>query len=187
MIKTFAELQNMMNMKKQQGKAVSYSYRSAEQILQHFKSLDSGWDIMLTDYVEEIGGKLFIRSVAAVSTGTIHQSAQAFAELSETPVLKLKAGGERKQMTDPQWTGAVSSYARKYALQGLFGIADIDIDELEAEQEVIRAKTRDFIAEIKSANNEAQVNKIAKEAKAAGRAQEVLEAYNERMEELKHD
>ena len=32
-------------------------------------------------------------------------------------------------MQVPQWTGAVSSYARKYALQGLFGIGEKDVDE----------------------------------------------------------
>ena len=36
-------------------------------------------------------------------------------------------------MQDPQWTGAVSSYARKYALQGLFAIGEKDIDEYPAE------------------------------------------------------
>ena len=31
-------------------------------------------------------------------------------------------------MQVPQWTGAVSSYAGKYALQGLFGIGEEDVD-----------------------------------------------------------
>ncbi len=50
-------------------------------------------------------------------------------QVVSVPILKLKAGGEKKQMTEPQWTGAVSSYARKYALQGLFGIGEKDVDE----------------------------------------------------------
>lgn len=37
-------------------------------------------------------------------------------------------------MQDPQWTGAVSSYARKYALQGLFAIGEKDIDEYPVEE-----------------------------------------------------
>ena len=34
-------------------------------------------------------------------------------------------------MQEPQWTGAVSSYARKYALQGLFAIGEKDVDEYQ--------------------------------------------------------
>lgn len=37
-------------------------------------------------------------------------------------------------MQEPQWTGAVSSYARKYALQGLFAIGEKDIDEYPVEE-----------------------------------------------------
>ena len=50
-------------------------------------------------------------------------------------------------MQVPQWTGAVSSYARKYALQGLFGIGEKDVDEYpsdtnEPEQPKAKAKVR---------------------------------------------
>uniref|UniRef100_UPI001BD49FE9 ERF family protein n=1 Tax=Streptococcus oralis TaxID=1303 RepID=UPI001BD49FE9 len=38
------------------------------------------------------------------------------------------------QMQDPQWTGAVGSYARKYALQGLFAIGGEDVDEYPVEE-----------------------------------------------------
>ncbi|SUO38458.1 ERF family protein [Streptococcus pneumoniae] len=37
-------------------------------------------------------------------------------------------------MQDPQWTGAVGSYARKYALQGLFAIGGEDVDEYPVEE-----------------------------------------------------
>ncbi|HGR0577427.1 TPA: ERF family protein, partial [Streptococcus pneumoniae] len=42
--------------------------------------------------------------------------------------------GDVKQMQDPQWTGAVGSYARKYALQGLFAIGGEDVDEYPVEE-----------------------------------------------------
>ena len=184
----FNELQNKMNLKKQKGQAVNYTYRSAEQILEHFKAQDSGWEVILTDDISEIGGKLFMKSTAIARDGDEEHEAIGFAELSDVPILKLKAGGEKKQMTEPQWTGAVSSYARKYALQGLFGIADVDVDELELQQEVIhkkeQVKKRDFSQEIKQANTKDEVVKIAKEAKSFGLGKSILEAYTEKIKEF---
>lgn len=184
----FNELQNKMNLKKQKGQAVNYTYRSAEQILEHFKAQDSGWEVILTDDISEIGGKLFMKSTAIARDADEKHEAIGFAELSEVPILKLKAGGEKKQMTEPQWTGAVSSYARKYALQGLFGIADVDVDELELQQEVIhkkeQVKNRDFSQEIKQANTKDEVMKIAKEAKSFGLGQSILETYTEKIKEF---
>lgn len=184
----FNELQNKMNLKKQKGQAVNYAYRSAEQILEHFKAQDSGWEVILTDDISEIGGKLFMKSTAIARDADEKHEAIGFAELSDVPILKLKAGGEKKQMTEPQWTGAVSSYARKYALQGLFGIADVDVDELELQQEVIhkkeQVKKRDFSQEIKQANTKDEVVKIATEAKSFGLGKSVLEAYTEKIKEF---
>lgn len=184
----FNELQNKMNLKKQKGQAVNYTYRSAEQILEHFKAQDSGWEVILTDDISEIGGKLFMKSTAIARDAEEKHEAIGFAELSDVPILKLKAGGEKKQMTEPQWTGAVSSYARKYALQGLFGIADVDVDELELQQEVIhkkeQVKKRDFSQEIKQASTKDEVVKIAKEAKSFGLGQIILEAYTEKIKEF---
>lgn len=184
----FNELQNKMNLKKQKGQAVNYTYRSAEQILEHFKAQDSGWEVILTDDISEIGGKLFMKSTAIARDADEEHEAIGFAELSDVPILKLKAGGEKKQMTEPQWTGAVSSYARKYALQGLFGIADVDVDELELQQEVIhkkeQVKNRDFSQEIKQANTKDEVMKIAKEAKSFGLGQSILETYTEKIKEF---
>ena len=53
--------------------------------------------------------------------------------MSPVPVFNTQKG-QIKQMQDPQWTGAVSSYARKYALQGLFAIGEKDIDEYPVEE-----------------------------------------------------
>ena len=184
----FNELQNKMNLKKQKGQAVNYTYRSAEQILEHFKAQDSEWEVILTDDISEIGGKLFIKSTAIARDADEKHEAIGFAELSDVPILKLKAGGEKKQMTEPQWTGAVSSYARKYALQGLFGIADVDVDELELQQEVIhkkeQIKKRDFSQEIKQAKTKDEVVEIAKEAKSFGLGQIILETYKEKIKEF---
>ena len=66
--------------------------------------------------------------------------------MGTVPVLNTQKG-QFKQMQVPQWTGAVSSYARKYALQGLFGIGEKDVDEYpsdmnEPEQPKAKAKAK---------------------------------------------
>ncbi len=59
------------------------------------------------------------------------RDATAFSELDNVPVYK----NGNQQMQIPQWTGAVGSYARKYALQGLFAIGEDDVDDLSIEIE----------------------------------------------------
>ena len=41
-------------------------------------------------------------------------------------------------MTEPQWTGAVQSYAGKYALQSLFAIGDQDVDQFEMSEDSLQ-------------------------------------------------
>lgn len=84
---TFVDLQNHMNLRKQTGSQVKYTYRSAEQILQMFKTLSSGWEIALNDDILEIGGRLFVKSTAAVTNKDEKRSSVAFAELADVPVL----------------------------------------------------------------------------------------------------
>lgn len=184
---TFVDLQNHMNLKKQTGSQVKYTYRSAEQILQMFKTLSSGWEIALNDDILEIGGRLFVKSTAAVTNNDEKRSSVAFAELADVPVLNTQKG-DRKQMTEPQWTGAVSSYSRKYALQGLFGIADVDVDELELEQAAFKkkeeVKSRDFNEEMKQATSKEQVMAIAQDAKKYGQGHSVVETFTKKMKEF---
>lgn len=96
---TFVELQNHMNLKKQAGQQVKYTYRSAEQILQTFKTLDSGWEIALNDEIVTVANRIFIQSIAEVTDGTDKRSSRAFAELADVPVLNTQKG-ERKQMSE---------------------------------------------------------------------------------------
>lgn len=184
---TFVDLQNHMNLKKQTGSQVKYTYRSAEQILQMFKTLSSGWEIALNDDILEIGGRLFVKSTAAVTNNDEKRSSVAFAELADVPVLNTQKG-DRKQMTEPQWTGAVSSYSRKYALQGLFGIADVDVDELELEQAAFKkkeeVKSREFNEEMKQATSKEQVMAIAQDAKKYGQGHSVVETFTKKMKEF---
>jgi hypothetical protein len=97
----------------------NYKYRSAEQILESVKPLLQKHELTLTltDEIVQVGNKLFLKATACIfgSQGTI--SSNGFAEL-----------GEHKGMSSEQCTGTASSYARKYALNGLFLIDETESD-----------------------------------------------------------
>ncbi|HEX1091735.1 TPA: ERF family protein [Streptococcus pneumoniae] len=132
---TFAELQRKMQLEKRKTKDVKYAFRNAEDIYTAFKELNSDWSVIASDELIEVAGRVFIQSTAFAldKEGNIKQQSTSFAELSTVPVFNTQKG-QVKQMQDPQWTGAVSSYARKYALQGLFAIGEKDIDEYPVEE-----------------------------------------------------
>ena len=133
---TFAELQRKMQIEKQTKQGVKYPFRTAEDINNKFKSLDSGWSVSFPeDDIIQKGDKLYYKAVAVAkreSDGTI-EKAIGWAREEDVPVFHTQKG-DVKQMQDPQWTGAVGSYARKYALQGLFAIGGEDVDEYLVEE-----------------------------------------------------
>lgn len=104
--------------KGQYNKFGGYSYRSAEDILESVKPLlgEVGLALTITDTVEELeNGWVYVRATAAVqdaSGAAISASASA------------REPEQRKGMDAAQVTGSSSSYARKYALNGLFAIDD---------------------------------------------------------------
>ena len=133
---TFAELQRKMQIEKQTKQGVKYPFRTAEDINNKFKSLDSGWSVSFPeDDIIQKGDKLYYKAVAIAkreSDGTI-EKAVGWAREEDVPIFHTQKG-DVKQMQDPQWTGAVGSYARKYALQGLFAIGGEDVDEYPVEE-----------------------------------------------------
>ncbi|HHT7822771.1 TPA: ERF family protein [Streptococcus suis] len=132
---TFPELQQKMQLGKQKKQGVSYSFRNVEDITTKFKELDSGWVLKFEDCDPiELQGRLFYKSVAVASKDNEVHRAPGYAELSEVPFITTKKGTTIQQMQVPQWTGAVSSYARKYAVQGLFAIGEKDVDEYPVEE-----------------------------------------------------
>lgn len=102
--------------KGQTNKFGGYKYRSAEDILEAVKPLTTGEGLMLTvtDDIVEVGGRTFVKSTASVHLGHVAVNTSAFAELEVS----------KKGMDLAQLTGSASSYARKYALNGLFCIDD---------------------------------------------------------------
>ncbi len=96
-----------------------YKYRSAEQILEALKPLLNKYDSLLfmSDSIVEIGNKLFLKATASLTVKDQTVEVCGFAEM-----------GEHKGMSSEQTTGTASSYARKYALNGLFLIDETESD-----------------------------------------------------------
>jgi hypothetical protein len=93
-----------------------YKYRSCEDIVEAVKPVLRKYNfaLIITDDIVLIGERYYVKATAKISNGTITYSATAFAREEET----------RKGMDGSQVTGSSSSYARKYALNGLFAIDD---------------------------------------------------------------
>ena len=111
-----------------------YKYRSCEDILEAVKPLlkKHGASITISDELVQIGNRIYVKATAtfwnADGTGGVNIENTAFAREPDT----------KKGMDDSQVTGTASSYARKYALNGLLLIddtKDADTDENRNERE----------------------------------------------------
>lgn len=95
-----------------------YNYRSCEDILEGFKKLKTGLVLTVSDEIIVVGSgdkeRFYIKATATITNGVNSISNSALARESLT----------KKGMDDSQITGTASSYARKYALNGLFCIDD---------------------------------------------------------------
>jgi hypothetical protein len=102
-----------------------YAYRSCADILQAVKPLleRTACTLTVTDDIVEVGGRVYVRATATLTN--------AAGETARTTGFAREAG-EKKGCDDAQLTGACSSYARKYALNGLLAIDDTkDADDEE--------------------------------------------------------
>lgn len=100
-----------------------FNYRSVEDIYVAWKELNVPLVLIITDEINEEAGRVFIEALAEVKDlkGNVVEWAKAQAEL----------GAGKAGMSTEQATGSASSYARKYALNGLFLLDDnIDPDDL---------------------------------------------------------
>ena len=104
--------------KGQTNKFGGYSYRSAEDILTAVKPLlaEYACTLVISDDIVGVEGRVYVKATAVLAESESDYSiqVQGFAREAES----------RKGMDDSQITGSASSYARKYALNGLFAIDD---------------------------------------------------------------
>lgn len=163
-----------------------YSYRSAEGILEAVKPLLKGQGILLclTDDVVAIGDRIYVKATASITDGEEVFAVSAFAREEEV----------KKGMDGSQITGTASSYARKYALNGLFLIddtKDADTDEYHEQTTVGRATPKiDIDAYLRAVDDLKTANAVQlwwsanKSSIPNDIVQTIYQACKEKMKEL---
>lgn len=113
-----SQIQNKLNAPKGQYNSFGkYNYRNCEDILQALKPIlsEHKCHVSLSDEVVIVGNRFYIKATATITDSENNSfSTTAFAREAES----------KKGMDESQVTGSTSSYARKYALNGLFAIDD---------------------------------------------------------------
>ncbi len=157
-----------------------YNYRNLEDILNVVKPLccDAGLVLTITDELQEVAGRLFVKATATIThTDNSSISASAYAQHASN----------KKGCDEAQLTGLTSSYARKYACQGLFAIDDgIDNDAVnDLQQEPYNAqailKKVNLIKTVEALKVYAQQTK----SRYPNHSQEIIDICKARSEKLK--
>ena len=122
--------------KNQRNSFGGYNYRSCEDILEALKPVLAEFNaaVLLSDEIVQMGTRWYVKATATLKTENETISVTAYAREEET----------HKGMAESQITGSASSYARKYALNGLFGIDDTkDADTMDNRQTFSQPKKDD--------------------------------------------
>lgn len=164
-----------------------FKYRSCEDILEAVKPLlqKEGLYVTIADDIVVIGERFYVKATATLSDGENAISNHAFA----------REDAAKKGMDGSQVTGTASSYARKYALNGLLAIDDTkDADALNYSTPIKAADTTKAadnskakaIAEVRNAADIPSLNAVYKRhEKALGKDTDFLTECTTRKKQLK--
>lgn len=138
-MKELKEIQSALNVPKGQYNAFGkYKYRSCEDILAALKPLlkQQNCTLTISDDIQPVGSRIYVKATATLTNDKGEAAVTtAFAREEES----------KKGMDASQVTGAASSYARKYALNGLFAIDDTkDADALNVSAEYTQRQNPPF-------------------------------------------
>tara|TARA_R110000744_G_scaffold355344_1_gene461861 strand:+ start:220 stop:861 length:642 start_codon:yes stop_codon:yes gene_type:complete len=168
-IESIVYIQSTLNAPKgQQNTFGKYKYRSCEDILTAVKPLlaRKGLIQTITDSIELVGDRYYVKATITVTDGVSTVTSSAYAREQQA-----KYNKDGKETTDhAQITGATSSYARKYALNGMWCIddtKDADTDEFRRSetakaQGVIVQKTKEYITN----NQEEEIEELLLDSKS---------------------
>lgn len=122
--------------KNQKNEHGNFNFRSAEDICEGYKLVAGDTVLLIKDEVVLIGTRFYIKATASLHLGDEVISVDAFAREPE----------KFASMNEAQSTGSSSSYARKYALNGLFAIDDTkDVDASTTPEEKAKVDERENI------------------------------------------
>lgn len=159
--KKLAEIQKELKAPKNQYNSFGkYNYRSCEDILEGVKPLaaEKGCVVVVSDDVVMVGDRYYIKATAKLIDADSGEMVSNDAYAREP--------AEKKGVDESQITGTASSYARKYALNGLFAIddtKDADTDE-HANQSAKNSKQKDKQQNKPTDKQQTQPDKAATEA-----------------------
>lgn len=164
--------------KNQENKFGGYKYRSAEDILEAAKKVMCKYNCYLTvsDNIEMVGSRVYVTATATLTnTEGKSVSTKAYAREEET----------KKGMDAAQITGSASSYARKYALNGLFCIDDTrDPDATNTHGKDERKASGNVEADFKACTDRPALVKAWNKYKGTTQEGEAKEALRVRKQEL---
>ena len=142
----------------------NFYYRSCEDILEGLKEVMGDCFVLMNDEVVAVGERIYVKA-----TATLHFGEQSISTTAMAREALLKKG-----MDESQITGSASSYARKYALNGLFAIDDNkDADFIESVEDRLQAvNTVDELNELFKKLDEDKQKKMTK--KFSARKKEIL-------------
>ena len=136
-----------------------YKYRNAEGICEAVKPYlaEMNCSLTLSDEIIEVSGRIYVKATATLRDIETQESISSTAMAREAD--------EKKGMDESQITGTASSYARKYALNGLFLLddtkdADSDEHHVEAEEKQKRAKEEEEHAKAVEDISKMKISKI---------------------------
>lgn len=157
-----------------------YKYRSCEDILEGLRPLKKKYevDVFLSDSVEKVGDRYYIVSEAEFVDCETGDSIKKYGRAREDEI--------KKGMDSSQITGSASSYARKYALNGLFAIDDTK--DADATNDHGKATTQAKNTTSTGLTNQ-HLNKLFELGIKKGHSQEkirqrITKKYNKTAEEL---
>lgn len=176
--KKLNEIQQKLSVPKNNlNKFGGYKYRSAEDILEAVKKILGEAILTIDDEIVSVGERYYIKATATLSLNDSQVSTTAFAREAEN----------KKGMDESQVTGATSSYARKYALNGLFAIDDTkDADSMDnTKHEVIKTMPKITAAQKKKVESlvEARGRTLSEVCKI-GKVNSIDEIDRDRAEKL---
>lgn len=160
-----------------------YKYRSAEDILEAVKPLlkDAGCTLTISDDIHIVANRIYVKAITTLSNKNGESiSTTAFAREEES----------KKGMDASQVTGAASSYARKYALNGLFCIDDNkDADTLNTNEQYTAPQPpppylEDALQAIKEAKTTEELSKIWYELQGLQNDKQFVAAISARKKEV---
>lgn len=151
-----AKIQQSLNAPKSQyNKFGDFHYRNIEDIMEGLKPVLGECVVTVSDDIVAVGSWVYVKATATISLGTESMSVTGFAREEES----------KKKYSPSQLTGSASSYARKYALGGLFLIDDNKDDDSNDKPNTTQQTTNQGAVKL-TANDQTWINTVRKDQSA---------------------